>query len=85
MNTANLISPVIAGILLEVFNIFIILTINAISFLLSFMCESMLEIQKTNDKPEKINLNSFLNDFLTGIDFIKSKRLILNILLKLRT
>lgn len=81
MNIANLISPVIAGILLEVFNIFIILTINAISFLLSFMCESMLEIQKTNDKPEKINLNSFLNDFLTGIDFIKSKRLILNILI----
>ncbi|WHE07986.1 MFS transporter [Thermoanaerobacterium thermosaccharolyticum] len=72
---------IIAGILLEVFNIFIILTINAISFLLSFMCESMLEIQKTNDKPEKINLNSFLNDFLTGIDFIKSKRLILNILI----
>ncbi|MBP2073074.1 MFS transporter [Thermoanaerobacterium butyriciformans] len=81
MNIANLISPVIAGILLEVFNIFIILTINAISFLLSFMCESKLEIQKTNDKPEKINLNSFLNDFLTGIDFIKSKRLILNILI----
>ncbi|MBE0067907.1 MFS transporter [Thermoanaerobacterium thermosaccharolyticum] len=81
MNIANLISPVIAGILLEVFNIFIILTINAISFLLSFMCESMLEIQKTNDKPEKINLNLFLNDFLTGIDFIKSKRLILNILI----
>ncbi|WP_434644088.1 MFS transporter [Thermoanaerobacterium thermosaccharolyticum] len=81
MNIANFISPVIAGILLEVFNIFIILTINAISFLLSFMCESMLEIQKTNDKPEKINLNSFLNDFLTGIDFIKSKRLILNILI----
>ncbi len=81
MNIANLISPIIAGILLEVFNIFIILTINAISFLLSFMCESMLEIQKTNDDPGKINLISFLNDFLTGIDFIKSKRLILNILI----
>lgn len=81
MNIANLISPIIAGILLEFFNIFIILTINAISFLLSFMFEFMLEIQKTNDKPEKINLNSFLNDFLTGIDFIKSKRLILNILI----
>lgn len=76
LNLGCLIAPAIAGILFGSLGLKVILIINAVSFVLSSISEMFIRIPKANIKPEKINLTSFKNDFLEGINFIRVKKII---------
>lgn len=77
MNLATLISPILAGILFGFYGLFIILIINAVSFLISSFGEIFIKIPKTNKMPEKVSFKAFNKDFSEGITFIKGNKLIL--------
>lgn len=81
MDLGNLLSPALAGILMGVYGLYVILIINSISFILSGISEAFIRIPKINSKPQNITIKSFTNDFKDGVIFIKSKKLILNIIL----
>lgn len=75
-NTTNFVSPMIAAALLGIFDIFIILIINSLSFILSAIQEMFISIPKTNKKPHKITFKAFLSDFVTGFNFIRFDKLL---------
>jgi len=81
MNLGNLVAPVIAGVLFGFYGMFTILIINSISFIASSISEMFINIPKMNKRPEKINLSSFYNDFSKGINFIKNKKIMANIII----
>ncbi|WP_432403366.1 MFS transporter [Wukongibacter sp. M2B1] len=80
LNIVKFISPIIAGILLGFYDLFILLVINSFSFLLSAISEIFINIPRTNKEPEQINIDSFLKDFSEGIKYIKGNKLMLNII-----
>ncbi len=81
MNMGNLIAPLLAGILFGLNGLFIILAINAFSFITAAIVEIFINIPKANKMPEKINLKVFKNDFAEGLNFIKERKLLLNIII----
>ena len=80
MSLGNLASPVIAGVLFGTYGLFIILIANLISFILAGISEMFLNIPKINKQPEKFDIQYFLSDFTEGIQFIKNKKLMRNII-----
>lgn len=76
MNIGNILSPVIAAFLYSSFGIKAILVINSISFVLSAVSEMFINIPKSHEKPEKIDIKSFRKDLMEGINIIKSDKLI---------
>lgn len=81
MNTGNFIAPLLAGLLLDRFGLLVILIINSVSFVVSSISEMFLKIPNNNKAPKKIGFESFKNDFIDGIKYIKKNKLILNIIL----
>lgn len=81
MNGANLAAPLIAGALFGIYGLFVILIINAVSFIISSIGEIFINIPKTNKMPEKISFKAFHDDFSEGIKFIKERKLLLYIIL----
>lgn len=80
-NAGNFAAPALAGILLSFYGLFYILILNSISFILSSICELFISISKTSNRPDKIKFKSFINDFTEGVKFVKSKKIIFNILI----
>lgn len=80
MSLGSLLSPIIASILYTKFGMQLLLIVNSISFFLSSISEIFLKVPANHKKPEKINLNSFLNDFKEGITLIRNNELIMTIL-----
>ena len=80
-NIGNLLAPLLAGIFLGFYGLFLILSINCISFLVSGLGEMFIQIPKVTKMPKKISLKVFKNDFIVGINFIKSKKLLLYIII----
>lgn len=80
MSLGNLVSPIIAGVLFGTYGLFIIFIINSISFILASISEMFLNIPKITQQPEKFNMKYFLSDFTDGIQFIKSRKLMFNII-----
>lgn len=81
MNAANLSAPLIAGVLFEFYGIFVILVINAASFIISSIGETFINIPKTNKMPDKVSFKAFYNDFSEGIKFIKQRKVLLYIII----
>lgn len=80
LSIGQLLAPAVAGVLFGIYGLFIILVINSISFIASAISETFIDFPKSNKKPSKIDLNIFLKDFQEGIKFIKSKRIMINII-----
>lgn len=80
-NAGNLAAPALAGVLLSFYGLFYILILNSVSFILSSICEMFISITKTSNRPDKIKFKSFVNDFTQGIKFVKSKKIIFNIII----
>lgn len=76
MSIGELIAPAIAGVLFGLFGLPIILVINSLSFIFSSISEMFIDIPKTNKSIEKISVKVFKSDFVEGLKFIKSKKLI---------
>lgn len=80
MSIGNLIAPAVAGFIFGIYGMSVVLIVNSISFILSSISEMFINIPKVNNKPEKININTFVYDFSQGIKFIKNKKIIANII-----
>ncbi|MBL4936933.1 MFS transporter [Clostridium sp. YIM B02515] len=80
ISIGTFVSPVLAGILFGIYGLFLILIVDSISFIASAICEFIITIPKINKAPSEISFKSFFNDFSEGLKFVKSKKLILNIL-----
>jgi len=74
MTISSLISPVVAAAVLSMTSIGVILVVNGISFLMSAISESFIDIPKEHKKPETIDFKTFKDDFVEGISTIKSSR-----------
>lgn len=80
MSIGNLIAPAVAGFIFGIYGMSVVLIVNSISFILSSISEMFINIPKANNKPEKINVNTFVYDFSQGIKFIKDKKIIATII-----
>lgn len=80
MDLGNLLSPAIAGILMGAYGLYVILIINSISFILSGISEAFISVPKLKVKT-KVTFKNFVSDFNDGINFIRRKKFILNIIL----
>ncbi|ERI92523.1 transporter, major facilitator family protein [Clostridiales bacterium oral taxon 876 str. F0540] len=80
ISIGTFVSPVLAGVLFGLYGLFVMLIIDSISFIVSAICEFVITIPKVNKAPSEISFKSFFNDFSEGLKFVKSKKLILNIL-----
>lgn len=79
-NMSSILAPIIGTALFSFYGIFFILFLDSISFLLASIGEMFINIP-SNPLKNTINFNSFFTDFKDGIIFIKSKKLLLTILL----
>lgn len=72
--TTSIIAPLLAGIVFGLAGILPVLIINAVSFLLSAISESF--IQLTKEKTEKVNktVKQFFKDFNEGLKTMKGQR-----------
>lgn len=77
ISIGSLISPMIAGMLMSKYGIYAILLLNSISFLLSSISETFIDIPKFNNAPDKLNYQSLKKDFISGINYIKNSKIIL--------
>ena len=80
-NIGNLLAPLLAGIFMGFYGLFLILSINCISFVLSAIGEMFIQIPKLTKLPDKISFKAFRDDFTEGINFIKRKKLLLYIII----
>lgn len=81
INLGRLISPPLAAALFAVAGLPMILLVNSISFIISALSEVFIEIPLTTKKPKKINLKSFARDFSVGLNYIKEKQFLFNIII----
>lgn len=80
INIGGLIVPGVAAMLFGIYGLFVILVVNAISFVIASIGEVFISIPKTNKMPEKISFMAFKTDFLEGVKFIKNKKIIATII-----
>lgn len=76
-SSINLLGPLVSGMLYGFFGLFIILVINAVTFLFSGLCEMMLslpKIEKCNDEKKK----TIRMDLMEGVCFLKGHKILLN-------
>jgi MFS family permease len=81
MSIGKLAAPALAGVLFGVYGIFIILVVNSISFIASAFSEMFISIPKTNKMPSEMSFKAFYKDFSEGLNFVKSKKLIMIIMI----
>ncbi len=77
LTICSLIAPLLAGLLMSFSVIGWVLLINGISFLVSALSESFIQIPKTHKAPQNINLKLFKDDFAEGINMMRSSRFIM--------
>lgn len=81
MTISSLIAPIVGAAVLGFGSIGVILLVNGLSFIVSAISESFIDIPKTNKMPEKIDLKNFKNDFVEGFKCIKESQFITLIVL----
>lgn len=81
MTFGNLIAPLVAGILFGFYGLFVILILNSVSFIIASIAEMFIKIPKNTKMPDKVSFKAFNNDFMEGINFIKDRKLLLNIII----
>lgn len=74
---AEISGPLLAGIILGCFGMFIILILNSISFIIAAIFESFITLPNDKSENEAINFSSFFSDFAEGFKFIKKEKFIL--------
>lgn len=73
--------PLFSGIIFGFFGLFYIIVINSISFFISALFNIIIDIPKNTRKNLKFNFKQFKCDFKDGVTFIKSKSIVLNIVI----
>lgn len=80
MSLANMMAPVLASAIYGMFGLFVVLVMNALSFLVSAFFENRIEIPAFHKQPAKIDVGSFKADFLDGLRVLRSHRVLTNII-----
>ncbi len=80
MNIGQLLAPVIGALVYGTFGLKVVLIINSISFFASGISEMFINIPKKHKKPDNINIKSFKNDLMEGVDIIKGNKFISTII-----
>jgi len=81
LSAAQLIAPVLAGVIYGFYGLFPILIANSISFVLASTAEMFIKIPKLNIKLNNNSPKVFISEFKVGISFIKNNSLILLIII----
>lgn len=79
-NTANFLGPILAGMLFGFGGLLPILILDSISFFIASLSEFFIDIP-INKVFGKINFDKFVEDFKEGLNFIRSKKLLLVIII----
>lgn len=81
LSGAQLIAPLLAGIVYGLFGLMPVLVINSLSFISSGISEMFIRIPKLKRENKDNSIKGFTMDFKIGIEFIKEKKLILKIMI----
>lgn len=73
-------APLLAGLIFGLHGLFIVLILNAMSFIVSAFSELFMDIPKNETKNSDFSTKMFMNDFITGLKFTASKHNILAII-----
>ncbi|MGS0973083.1 MAG: MFS transporter [Candidatus Izemoplasmataceae bacterium] len=76
LSIARLLSPMIAAVIYGASGMFLVLVVNAISFLLSGLSEVFIHVPENHKRPDKINMNAFFVDVKEGLKIIKNNKFI---------
>lgn len=79
-STGSIAAPLLAGLIFGLHGLFIVLILNAISFIVSAFSEVFMDIPKNKTKNSGFSSKMFMNDFITGLKFTASKHNILAII-----
>lgn len=79
-NIAMVISPMIGGFLFGIYGLFVILIINSISFILSAVSETFINVPKNQKVNSESSVKSYLDDLKEGIIFTSKQKNILAIM-----
>jgi MFS family permease len=71
---AVILAPIIGSFVYTLVGIGILFIVDGISFIISAFFESMIDIPKTNKKPEKVNVKSFVKDFVEGVKLLRTHK-----------
>lgn len=81
-SVTNILGPLIGGTMIMLIGCPIAFILNGISFIISAISEMFIEIPNSNNKNEKLRwYKNIAADFVEGMNFVKSNRLIYNILI----
>lgn len=80
LTMANILGPIVAGILMGFTGIGVILLTNGISFLLSALSETFISLPKHHLQPSDLSFELFKKDFAQGLHFLKEQPILLKIL-----
>ncbi|WP_427340940.1 MFS transporter [Caloranaerobacter sp. DY30410] len=81
-SVTNILGPLIGGTMIMLIGCPIAFILNGISFIISAISEMFIEIPNSNNKNEKLRwYKNIVADFVEGMNFVKSNRLIYNILI----
>jgi MFS family permease len=76
MNIGNMLAPILAAFLYGAFGLKIILMVSSVSFALSAIIKTRINIPRSHKQPEKIDIKTFKTDLMEGVKIIKSNKLI---------
>lgn len=76
LSIGQLLAPILASIIYAAFGMDVILIVSSIGFLISAIIKIFLTIPKTHKLPEKINIKTFRDDLMGGINIIKENKVI---------
>ena len=80
MTLCFMISPIVAGLIFGLYGITVVLFINGVSFLLSAISESFIDLETPNRKKTRPSYQDFKEDFTAGIRIILDHKLIRSII-----
>lgn len=80
LTIAEMMTPMIASALYSIFGLLSILSVNALSFLISAFMEMRIQVPAFHKKPQNLNINQLKLDFLDGLQALKEHCILLKII-----
>lgn len=80
ISVSRILGPIVAGIIIVIFNLQVILFFNGISFILSALSESWINIPHTVNKGAVYKLSETKKDLMEGFQYIKETKILRDII-----
>ncbi|WP_430884694.1 MFS transporter [Fusibacter sp. JL216-2] len=77
---ANVLSPLVAGVLYGQFGLTAVMLVNGISFLCSGFSEMFIEMPKMELTQDKMSIKYVMDEFQVGLNYVKKSKLVIGIL-----